>query len=558
MIIQPKFKLLIFLIFLLSTILFAENTPYRENYMDTLWTQYGEILETDCAKYGQQVVSIDYNGDSIDDLIVEAGNSGNPGFRKIYFYEGGSAFDNIPEFTWYHVITDTTSTYPYWIRNIGDFNGDGFEDLMTVSHFYEYPIYKQSAQVYFCGPDFEFEPDWEYEVEFDSNDAVTYYHLGDINGDGYSDIGYLYRVNYSLPNSNNFNLMYCIKGDAEYPTVEYFASMGITRDSTTYCPSHIFPINDVNNDNFDDFMVKYYDPVVGHPRNYLYYGSTTPDTLADLSFEVLLDAQVGFGCGDYNNDGFNDFLGDTWGDNRFWYGTNLPLNENPDLHLSDSGMPDGHAYGDLNNDGYDEIIMANRNKYLYDGEVYIFVGGTTNSISYDLSLYTHNMELDWAFGKFGTSIACGDFNNDGYDDIAVGAPDPAGTNPFPGPSKSGCGKVFVFAGNENLAETDQVGVNSIHVSLPQKVSFQAYPNPFNPVTQIAFSIPEESNVKLSIFNITGQKVKTLVDDKLEAGSHSVEWNSEDTAGKSVASGIYFYKLRVNDNTVGVKKMLLLK
>jgi hypothetical protein len=85
-----------------------------------------------------------------------------------------------------------------------------------------------------------------------------------------------------------------------------------------------------------------------------------------------------------------------------------------------------------------------------------------------------------------------------------------------------------------------------------------YPNPFNPVTKIAFSLPQESKIDLSIYNIKGQKVKTLIEEQLEAGSHAVEWNSEDDTGKPVASGIYFCKLRVNSSTVGVKKMLLLK
>ncbi len=85
-----------------------------------------------------------------------------------------------------------------------------------------------------------------------------------------------------------------------------------------------------------------------------------------------------------------------------------------------------------------------------------------------------------------------------------------------------------------------------------------YPNPFNPETKIAFSIPEDSKVNLTIYNIKGQKVKTLVNDQLEKGFHEIIWNSKDNNGKSVASGVYFYKFDVNSKTKGVKKMLLLK
>ncbi|MCK4653621.1 MAG: T9SS type A sorting domain-containing protein [Candidatus Cloacimonetes bacterium] len=85
-----------------------------------------------------------------------------------------------------------------------------------------------------------------------------------------------------------------------------------------------------------------------------------------------------------------------------------------------------------------------------------------------------------------------------------------------------------------------------------------YPNPFNPETKIIFSIPKESKVNLSIYNIKGQKVRTLLNNKLEKGFHEFIWNSKDNNGKSVASGVYLYKFDVNGKTKGIKKMLLLK
>ncbi|MBC8416006.1 MAG: T9SS type A sorting domain-containing protein, partial [Candidatus Cloacimonetes bacterium] len=85
-----------------------------------------------------------------------------------------------------------------------------------------------------------------------------------------------------------------------------------------------------------------------------------------------------------------------------------------------------------------------------------------------------------------------------------------------------------------------------------------YPNPFNPETTISFSIPEDSKVELSIYNIRGQKVKTLIDDQLKKGFHEILWNSEDNNGKLVATGVYFYKLNFDGKDKAVKKMLLLK
>jgi hypothetical protein len=84
-----------------------------------------------------------------------------------------------------------------------------------------------------------------------------------------------------------------------------------------------------------------------------------------------------------------------------------------------------------------------------------------------------------------------------------------------------------------------------------------YPNPFNPSTTIKYSLQEDSKVTLEIFNIKGQKVKTLVDKILPTGKHTIVWNGTDESGRSVASGIYFYKFKT-DNFTKTKKMLLLK
>jgi len=96
--------------------------------------------------------------------------------------------------------------------------------------------------------------------------------------------------------------------------------------------------------------------------------------------------------------------------------------------------------------------------------------------------------------------------------------------------------------------------------LPETGSIQLHqntPNPFNPTTTISFSIPNESKVDLSIYNIKGQKIKQLISDQLSAGQHSVVWNGKDDNGKSVSSGIYFYKLKTA-NFEKTKKMILMK
>ena len=85
-----------------------------------------------------------------------------------------------------------------------------------------------------------------------------------------------------------------------------------------------------------------------------------------------------------------------------------------------------------------------------------------------------------------------------------------------------------------------------------------YPNPFNPSTTINFSVPTESKVNITVYNIKGQTVKTLTNEKYDRGNHQVVWSGKDSSNNSVASGVYFYKLNVGGKEKGIKKMLLLK
>ena len=86
---------------------------------------------------------------------------------------------------------------------------------------------------------------------------------------------------------------------------------------------------------------------------------------------------------------------------------------------------------------------------------------------------------------------------------------------------------------------------------------QNYPNPFNPTTEIRFSLPKESAVKIVVFDMIGRLVTTLVDQRLASGSHRVSWNGRDQNGGAVSSGVYFYHMQTEGFTA-TKKMVLIK
>ncbi|MBN1893440.1 T9SS type A sorting domain-containing protein, partial [bacterium] len=86
---------------------------------------------------------------------------------------------------------------------------------------------------------------------------------------------------------------------------------------------------------------------------------------------------------------------------------------------------------------------------------------------------------------------------------------------------------------------------------------QNYPNPFNPETMIHYAIPEQGSVKISVFNLTGQSVRTLVDERKAPGKYAVRWDGRNDHGQPMPSGIYIYRIR-SENRVKSRRMVLMK
>ncbi len=92
---------------------------------------------------------------------------------------------------------------------------------------------------------------------------------------------------------------------------------------------------------------------------------------------------------------------------------------------------------------------------------------------------------------------------------------------------------------------------------PYEVTAMNFPNPFNPETTIAYSIPKDSFVRVDIFDVRGRLINALSEGYQKQGQHTVTWNGVDESGKNVASGVYFYRMETIDRTE-MRKMLLLK
>jgi len=112
-----------------------------------------------------------------------------------------------------------------------------------------------------------------------------------------------------------------------------------------------------------------------------------------------------------------------------------------------------------------------------------------------------------------------------------------------------------------LHEDVQVGVEEEAentTALPIEFALeQNYPNPFNPTTTISYELPQSGQVRIEIFNTLGQRIRTLIDRKMNAGRYSVVWKGNDDAGNPIATGMYFYRMEVAERTF-VRKLLLLQ
>jgi hypothetical protein len=121
--------------------------------------------------------------------------------------------------------------------------------------------------------------------------------------------------------------------------------------------------------------------------------------------------------------------------------------------------------------------------------------------------------------------------------------------------EEGPGKIYIYPRGfrpGDLLNKPAADVLEEH-NVPEELGLlKNYPNPFNPSTNIEFKLNEATQVKIDIYNNAGQKVKTLLNQQMQAGNHKVEWNASD-----MASGIYYYKIQAN-GVQDVERMILVK
>ncbi len=111
----------------------------------------------------------------------------------------------------------------------------------------------------------------------------------------------------------------------------------------------------------------------------------------------------------------------------------------------------------------------------------------------------------------------------------------------------------------HLVVDPALAIEPVDETIPEAIELSRnYPNPFNPSTQIGFRIANLGFVELKIYDVLGSEITTLVQEDLAPGNYEVQWNGTNDAGQQVASGVYLYRLRVGNNFVQTRKMMLMK
>jgi len=395
-------------------------------------TLFAPVGEAELDEFGSSVATAgDVNGDGYADVIVGAPNAdaGGDMAGRAYVYYGGPHADAVADLT----LTGATANdyLGCAVGTAGDMNRDGYDDVI-VGAFNSNAGGAATGQayVYFGGASPDAVADLTLNgVAVSDNFGISVATAGDVNGDGYDDV--IVGAEYNDTGGPNAGQAYVYYGAASPDAMADLTLTGTTDYGFFGCS--VGTAGDVNGDGYDDVIVGAWQAGSGG-RAFVYYGGASPDATPDWLFAGAA-AGDSFGCsvgtaGDVNGDGYADMIvgaqeGEaSAGAAYVYFGGRFP-DEDSDLTFIGEATYDlfgcsvGTA-GDMNGDRYDDVIVGAEH---YDGSnaecgrAYVFFGGPGVDAVADLTL-TGAMAGDNLGNAVGTA---GDVNADGLAEVIVGA-----------------------------------------------------------------------------------------------------------------------------------------
>lgn len=489
------------------------------------------IAESDVSAPAD-VLSFDVDQDGYNDLVVSSHTAA----------KGIQWFKNKGDFTFHKPETIESSMRDVFQIESFDVNNDGLLDITAlsstlrtlppISEHNNPAIYESSLVWYRNLGDGTFS---EANTIWWGDQRATGFSMGDFNGDGDLDA--------SL-NVANYIELFENRGGGD------FADATVIADSLSFSEVNIFA--DINHDGKDEVVTSQrvrndnYSPVDSrYIEDHLIYIENNGNQPRQIKFEEYdqLGSKVNsISAADINSNGKTDIIVGNWsyyldvyteGSFTLLVQTDIDTVYKKSLtDLNFSGYADLH-FSDLTNSGVPDILTISNHHYdvhntLNDGIISWYENDGTGSFHKKDNIDSLVVSMQ--------NVVATDLNNDGYKEVVV--------------ISRNSNFVAIYAnemGGPNVSSESDVR------SIPSQVQLaQNYPNPFNPVTNISYSVPAAGQVELTVFNLLGQQVQTLVSDYKTAGNYQVQFD----AG-NLSSGLYLYQLKTGKSIIN-KKMLLVK
>ncbi|MBK8381377.1 MAG: FG-GAP repeat protein [Ignavibacteria bacterium] len=387
----------------------------------------------------------DVNGDGYSDVIVGAFAYSNKG--RAYIFLGGAGMNNSADVI---MTGDTASYFGYSVASAGDVNSDGYCDVIVGANAYNSQT--GGAYIFYGGSGMNNIADVTMTGEaVNNNFGYSVSSAGDVNGDGYCDV---------IVGAYGYNFFtgkaYVFYGSA---SMNNTADLTITGESANmYLGWSVSTAGDVNGDGYDDIIVPSptYNSSMGKAG--IYFGGATMNNTADVILTgPATNYQFGVSvasAGDVNGDGYcdvivgSDLYSSFTGRAFIFYGGSV-MNSTPDFIMTGEGVNNRFSFsaasaGDVNGDGYSDIIVGAYGYSSNTGKAYLYMYGMNGNLYSDLLMTGETIS-----NLFGYSVAsAGDVNSDGYCDLIIGAPG----------YSTNTGRAYIFYGGSDMNNVADVTI----------------------------------------------------------------------------------------------------